>query len=74
MRILFMLFNDWLIRSVGTLLVWVGVLGIVFNYNFDRMAGYTEIDFGGWQRVAFVVFTFFIYWGLVVKKFWKMED
>jgi len=73
MCLLYMLFRDFLIRSVGTLLIWIGIGGHIFNGHFDQLIGRNHIHYGwgGMQWSAFVIFWGFIYWGWEVRRFNK---
>lgn len=71
-----MLVHDWFIKSVGTLLMWLGLLGLVLNYNYDRMVGRGSQHYGwSWlQWTAFVGCWFLIYWGWWTRRFFKTLD
>lgn len=71
--ILILIINDWLIKSAGILLIWIGILGHIFNYNFDKITGRSSDNYTwGWvQWVAFAVFWFLIYWGWIIRRCWK---
>ena len=76
MKTLIVLFHDWLIRSSGTLLMWVGLITILLNLKFDRIAGRAPLDwcFGPMQKVGFGVSIMLIYWGATIYRAYKDWD
>lgn len=76
MKILFMMFNDWLIKQAGWLLMLAGIIGHIINYNFDRIVGRSKLYYG-WGCLNWWAFNgcwFLIYVGWLSWRYYKDWD